>query len=193
MVHIIFPWKKGDALHLCLLVLGLSSFLSLTVTANASPWGQQPLAILNIARADIFRAAAEDREFIQTSFQNYTEVGVTSQITVGGKIAYGIQSVAFENTDDVRDGVVDAELFAQRVMYRGEGSIFSAKASYYPSTGTQSAFGLNTPSGRDSAMGAHLLFGKGFERSFLASSVGVIKSFGQDADLKRLIGGTLPR
>lgn len=181
---VVFPRERQRALP----GLAVGAICMAANAAHASPWGQAEYEFLVIQRLEAYRAAAGVREFDQNTWQIYGEYGASHGITLGGKVAYGLQDITSGPTlGDTREGIVDADFFVQKSLLRRGNHVISTQALYAPSTRPASALlGDARADDRDESVQLSLLYGGGSERAFVSSSVGVRYSLGADADQLRV-------
>lgn len=177
--------------------LAAASFAFLLVAsggANASPWARADGALLVISRAEYFtadlapletEAGAIDSRFQRVESNTYLEYGLTTDITIGGKVLYGTSWITRGNTSETSSGISELEGFAQYQMLRSEKHAlsFKAAAARAPRRGAGVRTGQQSK-GMDGELTA--LYGRNIIQEpvkiFAAAEVGFRKRFSDAAD-----------
>ncbi len=169
----LYVWRGFAALFFC---------CACFAPAYASPWGQSPREGLTITKLDHYRASDDARRFAQTSLETYAEFGLTPDWTVGGKLSYGWQDIKNAAFEDQRTGLIEADGFVQRRLFRTDHQVGALQLLYAAPVSTRSVFNPPLESGRDAAIQIGARHGWSVGPHFIASSAGYRASLGDDAD-----------
>lgn len=158
-------------------------------SAYASPWGQAPGRFYLSSRFDYFSASDAERRFERYESTNYSEFGLPSSFTLGGKVVYGTSVATDELAKTASSGVSEAELFLQKtIIQRGRAVIAAKLTGASPSrfaAGTRPGF---VSDGAD--LEARLLYGATLSerpvKVFTTFEAGYRRRFGDGADQIRM-------
>ncbi len=173
--------------------------LPITQPSHASPWSRDNGELMIISRADYFRSDIDnisvggvdvDGKFERIESNNYLEYGVTSSLTLGGKVFYGTSWLTRGTSIESASGFTELEVFAQQQVFRDGRNAGAVKVAVGIPSGFES--GARTALQSDGAdVEISLLYGRSltFEpiRTFAAAEMGVRKRFSDSADQLRFL------
>ncbi len=167
--------------------------------AYASAWSRDDGELMIISRADYFKSdlmnvsvggTEVESKFERIESNNYFEYGVTSGLTVGGKVFYGTSWLTRGSNVETASGFTEFEAFVQQQVFRNERHAGAVKVA----AGAPSGFESGARAGLESEgadLEFSLLYGRSltFEpvKTFAAAEVGFRKRFGESADRMRFL------
>jgi hypothetical protein len=136
--------KHVAAGFLAVIACSATLMLSLEPTASASPWPQQRGDGLLISSVSYLEAnnslananpAVGNGTFSRLDLGFYSEYGLTDTLTLGAATRLERVRLRGSSVSGETSGIIDVELFARPVLWRGQNSIFAAQGMIIVPTG----------------------------------------------------------